>query len=106
MNKPISNADFTYTRADLAEEIYADLGISFAESSDIVDKTFNVITDALESGNNVKLSSFGTFEVIKKEARVGRNPKTKVEVTISPRKVIRFRPSKILTEAANKKNGS
>ncbi len=95
----------TITRADLGNAVYRDIGLSLSESMTLVDAVFEEISVALEQGDNVKLSSFGTFGLRKKKARVGRNPKTGVEVTITPRTVLTFNPSNILKESVNKNLG-
>lgn len=98
----------TITRADLAEAVYAQVGLSRNESSDLVEQLLDEMMAALVAGDNVKISSFGSFTVKEKAERIGRNPKTGVEVPISPRKVLTFRASHVLkeriNEAINKKN--
>lgn len=91
----------TLTRAGLTEAVYREVGLSQAESSELVDEVFEAIITALENDESVKLSSFGTFHVRKKNARVGRNPKTKVEVPIAPRRVISFKASNKLIDKVN-----
>ncbi|HFE37395.1 MAG TPA: integration host factor subunit alpha [Gammaproteobacteria bacterium] len=86
-------ADKTLTRADLSEAVHRSVGLSRTESSDLVKTTLDLISDALVAGENVKLSSFGTFMVRQKSLRIGRNPKTGEEVPIEPRRVLVFRPS-------------
>ncbi len=88
----------TITRADLAEAVYAQVGLSRNESSDLVEQMLDEMMEALTSGDNVKISSFGSFSVKEKGERIGRNPKTGVEVPISPRKVLIFRASHVLKE--------
>lgn len=92
----------TITRADLAEAVYAQVGLSRNESSDLVEQLLDEMMDALTSGDNVKISSFGSFSVKEKGERIGRNPKTGVEVPISPRKVLVFRASHVLKDRINK----
>jgi integration host factor subunit alpha len=92
----------TITRADLAEAVYAEVGLSRNESSDLVEQMLDEVMDALVRGDNVKLSSFGSFSVREKAERIGRNPKTGVEVPIKPRKVIVFRASHVLKDKINK----
>ncbi len=89
------------TRADIAETIYEKVGISKKEAQEIVEMIINEISDALQEGEPVKISGFGTFLVRKKGARIGRNPKTGVEIEISPRRVITFKPSNLLKEGLN-----
>ena len=86
----------TLTRAELAELIYSEVGISKTEASDIVDQFFEEIILDLIDGNSVKLTSFGTFSVKHKKERMGRNPKTKEEAIIDARRVISFKASKEL----------
>ncbi len=95
----------TITRADLGNAVYREIGLSLSESMKLVDAVFEEIAEALEKGDNVKLSSFGTFGLRQKKARVGRNPKTGVEVTITPRTVLTFNPSNVLKESVNKNLG-
>ncbi len=91
----------TITRADLSEAVYEQVGLSRNDSSDLVEAVLDEIADALVAGNTVKISSFGSFSVKAKSERVGRNPKTGVEVPISPRKVIVFRASHVLKDRIN-----
>ena len=91
----------TITRADLADALYHELGLSRNESSELVDSVFEEISEALAEGENVKISSFGSFTLREKKKRIGRNPKTGVEVPISPRTVLVFRASHILKEKMN-----
>ena len=88
----------TLTRADLAETVNRKMGFSRAESLDMVEAILGHMTDALERGENVKISGFGTFLLRDKKQRVGRNPKTGVEVPITPRRVLTFRASQILKD--------
>ncbi len=91
----------TLTRAELAEIIYNEVGISKPEASEIVDQFFEEIILDLIDGNSVKLTSFGTFSVKHKKERIGRNPKTKEEAVIDARRVISFRASKELKRRVN-----
>jgi integration host factor subunit alpha len=88
----------TLTRADLTESVYRNIGLSRNESSYLVESVLEEICSCLEEGEEVKLSSFGTFSVQSKRRRVGRNPKTGVEAVITPRRVLSFRPSHILKD--------
>ncbi|MGB3469929.1 MAG: integration host factor subunit alpha [Erythrobacter sp.] len=92
----------TLTRADLAETINRKMGLSRAESLDLVEATLEHMCKALERGENVKVSGFGSFILRDKNERVGRNPKTGVEVPITPRRVMTFRASQILKERISK----
>lgn len=91
----------TLTRADLAEALHLNIGLSRAESADLVEQFLDEITTALLDGGNVKLSSFGSFMLRHKGLRIGRNPKTGVEVPIAPRTVLTFRSSQLLRERIN-----
>ena len=88
----------TMTRADLVESINRTVGLPRAEASRMVESILGHITEALASGEVVKLTGFGTFTLRDKRARVGRNPKTGVEATITPRRVMGFRPSQTLRQ--------
>jgi integration host factor subunit alpha len=83
----------TLTRAELSDAIHNGIGLSRAECYELVDSILENLSAALETGASVKISGFGTFEVRGKAGRIGRNPKTGVEVPIAPRKVLTFRPS-------------
>lgn len=91
----------TVTRAQLAEAIYANVGLSRNESAALLETVLERISATLEAGEAVKISAFGTFLVRQKGQRVGRNPKTGVEVPILPRKVLSFRPSQVLKARIN-----
>lgn|SRR5512139_3951165 len=88
----------TLTRADLAESINRKLGFSRSESLAMVEAILSHMTDAMERGENVKISGFGTFLLRDKAQRIGRNPKTGVEVPITPRRVLTFRASQMLKD--------
>jgi integration host factor subunit alpha len=97
----LAMAGKTITRADLCEAVYQKIGLSRTESATLVELVLKEITDCLERGETVKLSSFGSFVVRKKGQRIGRNPKTGKEVPISPRRVMVFKPSAILKQRIN-----
>jgi integration host factor subunit alpha len=86
----------TLTRMDLSEAVVREVGLSRNESAHLVESILLSISDALVGGESVKISSFGTFSVRSKNARMGRNPKTGEEVPITPRRVLTFRPSHVL----------
>jgi len=88
----------TLTRADLAETINRRMGFSRAESLDMVEEILAKMCEAMGNGENVKISGFGTFVLRDKKERVGRNPKTGVEVPITPRRVMTFRASQKLKD--------
>ena len=91
----------TLTRAQLAEAIYTQVGLSRNESASLLESVLEKMSAALEAGEAVKVSAFGTFVVRQKGQRVGRNPKTGVEVPILPRKVLSFRPSQVMKARIN-----
>jgi integration host factor subunit alpha len=88
----------TLTRMDLSEAVFREVGLSRNESAGLVERVLEMMSDALVEGEQVKISSFGTFSVRSKTARVGRNPKTGEEVPISPRRVMTFRPSHLMKD--------
>ena len=88
----------TLTRADLAEALHRQIGLSRAESSRLVEQILAHMCEAMTQGENVKISGFGTFVLRDKGERVGRNPKTGVEVPIAPRRVLTFRASQTMRE--------
>lgn len=91
----------TVTRADLAEAVYQEVGLSRSESADLVDAVLNEMTQSLVGEGEVKIAAFGTFGVRWKGERIGRNPKTGEEVPIKPRRVLVFRPSQALRDRIN-----
>ena len=88
----------TLTRADLAEAMHRQVGLSRADSSRLVEQILHEMCSALAEGENVKISGFGTFVLRDKGQRIGRNPKTGVEVPIEPRRVLTFRASQMMRE--------
>ncbi|GAA4228004.1 integration host factor subunit alpha [Sagittula sp. NFXS13] len=90
--------DKTLTRMDLSEAVFREVGLSRNESAELVEAVLTHMSDALVEGEQVKISSFGTFSVRDKAARVGRNPKTGQEVPIQPRRVLTFRPSHLMKD--------
>ena len=99
-------ADKTLTRMDLSEAVFREVGLSRNDSAQLVESVLTHMSDALVRGEQVKISSFGTFSVREKAARVGRNPKTGQEVPINPRRVLTFRPSHLMKDrvaSGNKK---
>ncbi len=91
----------TITRADLAEAVYEEVGLSRNESAEFVESVLDIISDTLVSGEHVKISGFGSFYIKEKSERIGRNPKTGVEAVIEPRKVLVFRASHTLKDRIN-----
>ncbi|WCT73147.1 integration host factor subunit alpha [Sphingomonas naphthae] len=88
----------TLTRADLAEALHRDVGLSRAESATFVEQVLAHMCGALARGENVKISGFGSFVLREKSERIGRNPKTGVEVPIAPRRVLTFRASQSMRD--------
>lgn len=91
----------TVTRAQLAEAVYMQVGLSRNESAALLEDVLERVSRSLEHGEAVKLSAFGTFSVRQKAQRIGRNPKTGVEVPITPRRVLSFRASQVLKARLN-----
>ena len=86
----------TVTRADLCEAVHEQVGLTRQDCSELVERTLDIIAEALEAGETVKLSGFGVFQVRAKRARMGRNPKTGEPAAIEPRRVIGFRASQVM----------
>ncbi|MGY3436950.1 MULTISPECIES: integration host factor subunit alpha [unclassified Marinovum] len=91
-------SDKTLTRMDLSEAVFREVGLSRNESAELVERVLTLMSDSLVAGEQVKISSFGTFSIRDKAARVGRNPKTGQEVPIEPRRVLTFRPSHLMKD--------
>lgn len=92
------------TKADLVEAVHTKVGFSKKESADIVEMVFDTMKQTLESGQKIKISGFGNFEVRDKRSRVGRNPQTGDVIEISARRVLAFKPSQVLKLALNDGN--
>ena len=92
----------SFTRKDLSNKIFKNLGFSKNMSSQIVDDIFNELVSRLCLTQSIKITSFGTFKTIDKKERIGRNPKTKEPAIISARKVIKFKPSVLVKRKINK----
>jgi integration host factor subunit alpha len=88
----------TLTRADLSDALQREVGLSRADSAKLVEEILDHMCDALARGENVKISGFGTFVLRDKGQRIGRNPKTGVEVPIAPRRVLTFRASQMMRD--------
>ena len=91
-----------FTRKDLSNKIYQNLGFSKNLSSKIVDNFFETLISEIIKSNKIKISSFGTFKVINTTERTGRNPKTKIEAKILARKVVKFKPSSFVKKEINR----
>ena len=88
----------TLTRADLCEAVHLEVGLTRQDGAALVERTLDLVAEALEQGQTVKLSGFGVFQVRSKRERIGRNPKTGVEVPIAPRRVLTFRASQMMRD--------
>jgi len=95
-------ANKNITRKDLSNKIFKNLGFSKNLSSKIIDDFFETLISEIIKSNKIKISSFGTFSVLHKKERIGRNPKTKIEAKICSRKVVKFKSSSLLKEKFNK----
>ena len=92
----------TLTRQDIANAVHNQLGLSRNESAELVESVLEELSVCFEKGEQVKISSFGTFSVSQKTERVGRNPKSGEEAVITPRRVLSFRPSTQMRERVNR----
>ena len=90
------------TRADLCEAVHEEVGLSRQDCAALVERTLELMIQALEAGEQVKLSGFGVFQVRAKRARMGRNPKTGEPAAIDPRRVIGFRASQVMKARGDK----
>ena len=91
-----------FTRKNLIRKIYQNVGFSKNFSSKIIDNFFELLISTIIISNKIKISSFGTFTVLNKKERIGRNPKTKIEAKILPRKVVKFKPSSFVKKEINR----
>jgi len=91
-------SESTLTRVELTDAVVREVGLTRQESSDLLDRMLEMVATSLESEGSVKLSRFGNFNVRRKAAREGRNPKTGIEATISARRVVTFKPSPMLKQ--------
>lgn len=96
--------DQTITRAEITDALVNRVGLTRQDSSEMLDRTLELIVGELEKGEAVKLSRFGNFVVRKKNAREGRNPKTGEQATISARRVVTFRPSPMLKDRVDRQS--
>ena len=99
-------ARINLTRKDLINSVYMQIGFSKNISENLIDDFFTIITENLKNEKKIKLSKFGTFSIRSKKSRIGRNPKTKEESTISNRDVVLFKASKEFKDLVNSKNDS
>ena len=95
-----------FTREDIAESLHADFGLTKKDCIIFVNDIIDIIIEGLRTKGFVKIHNFGTFKVIRKKSRIGRNPKTMEDVIISERNVLKFKPSKMILDFINKSNDS
>jgi integration host factor subunit alpha len=93
-------------KADIANEIYEEIGLSKKEAAEIIETILDTVKGALQKGETVKIAGFGNFVVRSKRSRKGRNPKTGEEIGITPRRVVTFRPSQVFKKFVSKDVGS
>lgn len=96
----------TMTKADIIESIYEKVGgFSKKESAEIVESVFDTMKETLRGGEKIKISGFGNFVVREKKKRMGRNPQTGTPIVIAERRVLTFKPSQVLKNSLNGKDG-
>ena len=93
------------TKAEIVERVAEKTGFSKRESVEMVELLFNTMKDILETGEKLKITGFGNFEVKQKADRLGRNPQTGDAITIEARKILTFKPSNMLKDSINATNG-
>ena len=93
-----------YTREDIAESLHTDFGLTKKDCLIFVNDILDIIIDGLKTNGYVKIHNFGSFKVTRKKSRIGRNPKTMEDVMITERKVLKFKPSKMILDHINKYN--
>nr|WP_249756007.1 integration host factor subunit alpha [Microvenator marinus] len=91
----------TMTKAGIVDSVYERVGVSKKEATEYVEAVFETMKETLESGDSIKVSGFGKFEVREKGKRIGRNPRTGVEIEIPERRVLRFKVSQVLKDELN-----
>lgn len=94
--------DKAVTRSEIMDSLVQEVGLTRQDSGELLERVLEVISAELTDGKTVKLARFGNFVVREKRARMGRNPKTKVEAEISARRVVAFRPSPLLKQRVDK----
>jgi len=97
----IGDRGYKMTKADIIENIFEKVGFSKKDVAEVVELVFESIKESLEKEQNIKISGFGNFILRKKRARRGRNPQTGIDMTITARKVLTFKPSQLLKDAVN-----
>lgn len=91
----------TMTKAGIVNYVYENVGVNKKEATDFVEAVFETMKETLENGDSIKISGFGKFEVREKGKRVGRNPRTGIEIEIPERRVLRFKISQVLKTELN-----
>ena len=84
------------TKNDIAERIHSNTGLTMKDSADMLESVLSIMKNTLESGEKLKVSGFGIFEVKQKKDRKGRNPQTGESVIIEARRILTFKPSGVL----------
>ena len=100
------NNQNNFTREDIAESLHSDFGLTKKDCIIFVNDIIDIIIDGLKVNGYVKIHNFGSFKIIRKKSRLGRNPKTREDVMISERNVLKFKPSKSMLNYINKNNDS
>ena len=98
------NNQNNFTREDIADSLHTDFGLTKKDCIVFVNDILDIIIDGLTNKGYVKIHNFGSFKVIRKKSRIGRNPKTMEDVMISERNVLKFKPSKMILDQINKHN--
>ena len=99
------NNQNNFTREDIAESLHTDFGLTKKDCIIFVNDIIDIIVDGLKSNGYVKIHNFGSFKVVRKKSRIGRNPKTMENVMIGERNVLKFKPSKMILDYINRGNG-
>ena len=100
------NNQNNFTREDIAESLHTDFGLTKKDCIIFVNDIIDIIIDGLKVNGYVKIHNFGSFKINRKKSRLGRNPKTREDVMISERNVLKFKPSKSMLNYINKNNDS
>ena len=98
------NNQNNFTREEIAESLHADFGLTKKDCIIFVNDIIEIIIEGLKTNGYVKIHNFGSFKVIRKKSRIGRNPKTMEDIMISERNVLKFKPSKMILDYINKHN--
>ena len=96
------NNQNNFTREDIAESLHIDFGLTKKDCIIFVNDIIDIIIEGLNTNGYIKIHNFGSFKVVRKKKRIGRNPKTMEDIMISERNVLKFKPSKMILENINK----